>query len=152
MPQHGGGASYRSTEQHKVTQVSQEQDVCVSQPANGVLCTACPMDGEAGWTIVYKDEHEVEFLLSNDEITMKVMINEASTLLSIVTTGKATTEGFDSQERSECSDKPSLALLSGIYMDRQSKEGGQAWSDRRLHPERVLREQEALHNHRCTRA
>ena len=28
-------------------------------------------------------------------------------------------------------------------MDRQRKEGGQAWSDHRLHPERVLREQEA---------
>ena len=27
-----------------------------------------------------------------------------------------------------------------------------AWRDHRLHPERVLREQEALHRHRCTRA
>ena len=64
MLQHGGGASFRSTEQHKVTQVSQEQDVNDSQPADGVFCTACPMEGEADWTIVYKDEHEEEFLQS----------------------------------------------------------------------------------------
>ena len=50
LPQHGSGASFRSTEQHKVTQVS--HDVSDSQPADGVLCTACPMEG--------KDEHEEE--------------------------------------------------------------------------------------------
>ena len=38
------------------------------------------------------------------------MINEASTLLSVVTTDKATTEGFGSQETSECSDRPFLAF------------------------------------------
>ena len=135
---HGSGASTRSTEQHKVTQVSQELDVSDSQPA--VPKTAGPTEGEADWTIVYKDEHE-------DEIAMKVMINDASTLLSVVTTGKAPTEGFDSQETSECSD-PSFALLSGFVMDRQRNEGGQAWSDHRLHPERVLREHEALHHRR----
>ena len=89
------------------------------------------------------EQHEEEFLQSDDEIAMKVMINEASSSLSVVTTGKATTEGFGSQETSECSDKPSLALVSWFYMDRHKKEGGQAWSDHRLHPERVLREQEA---------
>ena len=92
---------------------------------------------------MYKDEHEEEFLQSHDEITMKVMINEASALLSVVTTGKAPTEGFDSQETSECSDRPSLALLSGFYMDRQRREGGPAWSDHCLQPEKVFREQEA---------
>ena len=107
LPQHGSGASFRSTEQHKVTQVSQQQDVSESQPADGVFCTACPMKGEADWTIVHEDEHEEEILQSDDEIAMKVMINEASTLLGVVTTDKATTEGFGSQETSECSDKPS---------------------------------------------
>ena len=58
--------------------------------------TADPTEGEADWTIVYRDEHEEEFLQHEDEIAMKVMINEASTLLSVVTTGKAPTEGFDS--------------------------------------------------------
>ena len=86
------------------------------------------------------------------EIAMKVMINEASTLLSVVTTGKATTEGIGSQETSERSDKPSLTLLFRFVMDRQKKEGGQAWSDHCLHLERVLRKQEAPHVHRCTRA
>ena len=93
LPQHGSGASFRSTEQHNVTR-----------------CTASPTEGEAYWTIVHKDEHEEEFLQSDDEFAQKVMINEASTLLSVVTTDKATTEGFGSQETSECSDKPFLAF------------------------------------------
>ena len=50
---------------------------------------------------------------------MKVMINEASTLLSVVTTGHLPTEGIGSQETSECSDTLSSALLSGLR-----KEGG----------------------------
>ena len=53
-------------------------------------------------------------LQSDDEIAMKVMINEASTSLSVVTTGHAPTEGIGSQETSECSDRPSFALLSGL--------------------------------------
>ena len=72
---------------------------------------------------MYKDEHEEEFLQSDDEIAMKVMINEASALLSVVTTGKALTAGFDSQETSGFSDKPSFALLSGFVMERLRKEG-----------------------------
>ena len=51
-----------------------------SQPA--LQKTAGPTEGEADWTVVYKDEHE-------DEIAMKVLISEASTLLSVVATGKA---------------------------------------------------------------
>ena len=86
-----------------------------------------------------REEYEEECLQHEDEIAMKVMINEASTLLSVVTTGTARTEGFYSQETSECPDKPSLALLSGFYMDRQRREGGLAWSDHCLQPERVFR-------------
>ena len=146
MPQHGSGASFRTTEQHKVTQVSKEQDVSNSQSADRVFCTASSTEGEADWSIVYKDEHEEEVLQSDDEIAMKVMINEASTLLSVVTTGK---EGTNRGNR--LAGNGSLALLSGFVMDRQRKEGGHAWSDPRLHPERVFREQEALHLRRCTR-
>ena len=98
LPQHGSGASFRSTEQHKGTQASKEQDV---SDRDGVFYTACPMEGEADWTIVHKDEHEEEILQSDDEIVKKVMINEASTLLSVVTTGKAPQEGFGSTESSE---------------------------------------------------
>ena len=53
-------------------------------------------------------------LQSDDEIAMKVMINEASTSLSVVTTGHAPTEGIGSQETSECSERPSFSLLSGL--------------------------------------
>ena len=104
------------------------------------------------WTIVHEHEHEESFLQSDDEIAMKVMINKSSTLLSVVTTGKAPIKRFGSQKTSECSDRPSFALLSGFYTDRQRKEGEQAWSNDRLHPGRVLHEQEARHHHRCTRA
>ena len=97
LPQHGSGASFRTTEQHTVTQVSKEQDVSNSQSADRVFCTASSTEGEADWSIVYKDEHEEEVLQSDDEIAMKVMINEDSTLLSIVTTGRAPTEGIGSQ-------------------------------------------------------
>ena len=94
-PQHGGKASFRSTEQHKVSQVSKEQNVSNSQSADGVFCTARLTEGETDWTIEYKDEHEEEFLQSDVEIAVKVMINEASTLLSVVKAGKAPTGGTD---------------------------------------------------------
>ena len=48
-------------------------------------------------------------LQSDDEIAMT-----ASTSLSVVTTGHAPTEGIGSKETSECSDRPSFALLSGL--------------------------------------
>ena len=95
-----------------------------------------------------KDEHEEEFMQSDDEIAMKVVANEASTLLSVVTTGKAPIKRFGSQETSECSDRPSFALRSGLVVDSHRKEGGQAWRDQRLRPERVL--QEAPQLRRCT--
>ena len=94
---------------------------------------------------MHKDWHKDEFLQSDDEIAIKVMI-EASTFLSVVTTGKVI------EETSECSERPSFALLSGFVQDRQRKEDKQAWRDHRLHPERVLREQETLLRHRCTQA
>ena len=117
LRQHGSGASFRSTEQHKVTQVSKEEDVIDSQPA--VQKTAGPTEGEADWTIVYKVEHEEEFLQHEDEVAMKVIIDKASTLLSVVTTGKGPTEGFDSQETSECPDR----LLSHCFQ-------GSTWTAR----------------------
>ena len=100
---------------------------------------------------MHEDEHEEQFLQSDGEIAMKLMINEASTFLSVVTAGKGNNRGIR-LAGNECSDKPSPALLSGFQMDRQREEGGQAWSDHCLHTERVFREQEALHIRRCTRA
>ena len=128
-----------------------KQDVSNSQLADGVFCTACPTEGEADWTIVYKDEHEEEFLQSDDDIVKKVM-NEASTLLNVVTTGKAPTEDSACRNRVSARTDPSFALLSWFVMYRQRKEGGQAWSDHRLHPERVSHKQKARHLRRCTQA
>ena len=70
---------------------------------------------------MYKGDHEEEISQSDDEIVKKVMINEASTLLSVVTTAKAPTEGSGSQETSERSDRPSFALFSALVMDRQNE-------------------------------
>ena len=69
------------------------------------------------------DEHEEEFLQHEDEIAMKVLINEASILLSVVTTGKAPTEGFDSQEASECQTVlPSHCFQGSSWTARGRKE------------------------------
>ena len=67
---------------------------------------------------MHKDWHKDEFLQSDDEIAIKVMI-EASTFLSVVTTGKVI------EETSECSERPSFALLSG-FVHGPPEEGGQA--------------------------
>ena len=45
--------------------------------------------GEADWAIVYEDDLEEETLQADAEPVEKEMINEASSLLSIATTGKA---------------------------------------------------------------
>ena len=96
---------------------------------------------------------------SDGEIAKKVMTNEASTFFNTVAVLEAPPEGFGSEETStasrtlkqetECSDKTSVALLSGFSKDRQ-KEEGDARSDHRLRTDRVLRGQAALHIHRCT--
>ena len=109
--------SARPTEQHEVTKVSKEQDV---SDRDEVFYTACPSKSETGKVIVYEDEHEEEILQSDGETVKKVMINEASTILSTVPNSKAPREGFGSQETSECSDKPSFAFA--FYTDRWRKE------------------------------
>ena len=57
---------------------------------------------------MHEDEHEEVFLQADDEIAMKVMINEASTLLSVVTTGKAPAE--ESARRKRVSVQTALPL------------------------------------------
>ena len=99
-----------------------KQDVSNSQLADGVFCTACPTEGEADWTIVYKDEHEEEFLQSDDDIVKKVM-NEASTLLNVVTTGKAPTEDSACRKRvSARTDLPSHCFHGSSCTARGRKE------------------------------
>ena len=52
---------------------------------------------------------------------MKVIINESSTLLSNVTTGTGKTEVFDSQETSECSERPSHCFQGSSWTARGRK-------------------------------
>ena len=116
----GSGASFRSTEQHRVTQVSQEQDASDSQPVDGVFCTAFPLEVEAE-------------------------INEASTLLSVVTTGKATTEGSTRSKRvSAQTNPPSHCFQGSTWTARGRKEDRHGVTIACTHKESYRR--------RCTRA
>ena len=60
------------------------QDSGVSQPQIG----DCPVPREVVQEIVHGDDHEEETLQSDEEPAKKLKINEAYTLLRVVTTGK----------------------------------------------------------------
>ena len=88
---------------------------------------------------MHEDEHEEEILQSDDEIAMKLMINEGSSLL-IVADDVAKHQSRDSTRSKRVSAETDLPLhcFQGSSSNRPKKEGGQAWSDHRLQPERVL--------------
>ena len=54
------------------------------------------MEDEASWVITCKDDHEEEITQFDGE-TVKMMINEISTILSNVDNVKISPEGFDSE-------------------------------------------------------
>ena len=80
--------------QEWTTATGNAEAAALAQLADGAFYAACPTAGEAGWGIVYKDDHEEEILQADGETVKKMMVNEASTLLCVVTTGKAPPEGF----------------------------------------------------------
>ena len=90
----------------------------------------------------YEDDHEKEIWQSDGETVEKVMINEASTLVDTVIKFKAP-EGFGSEKTSTVS---RARMTRGRVLEQAffriafrflRKEGGQAWCDHRLIPERV---------------
>ena len=92
LPQHT--MSWDESLQEWTTATGNAEAAALAQLADGAFYAACPTAGEAGWGIVYKDDHEEEILQADGETVKKVMVNEASTLLSVVTTGKAPPEGL----------------------------------------------------------
>ena len=91
----------------------------------------------------YEDDHEKEISQSDGETMKKVIINEASALVNTVINLKAPSEEFGSEKTSTVSH---ARMTRGRQLEqtflriafRFPKEGEQAWSNRRLHSERVL--------------
>merc|ERR1712150_85334 len=66
----------------------------LAQKADCAFYTACPTAGEAGWAIVFKDDHEEDILQEDGETTKKVKITEAETLKFVVENFKAPPQGL----------------------------------------------------------
>merc|ERR1712113_438849 len=61
----------------------------LAQKEDGAFYAAAPAAGEAGWGIVFADDHE-ESIMQDDGVTeKKMMVNEATGLKTAVDTGKA---------------------------------------------------------------
>jgi profilin-like protein len=56
----------------------------LAQASDGAFYAAAPVAGEAGWAIVYADDHE-ELITQEDMSEKKMTINEATNLLAMVT-------------------------------------------------------------------
>eukprot|EP00450_Noctiluca_scintillans_P039645 CAMPEP_0194477128 /NCGR_PEP_ID=MMETSP0253-20130528/900_1 /TAXON_ID=2966 /ORGANISM="Noctiluca scintillans" /LENGTH=163 /DNA_ID=CAMNT_0039316055 /DNA_START=62 /DNA_END=553 /DNA_ORIENTATION=+ len=80
--------------QEWTTATGNAEAAALAQLSDGAFYAACPTEGEAGWGIVFKDDHEEDILQADGETVKKVTVNEASTLLSVVTNLKAPAEGF----------------------------------------------------------
>mmetsp|Transcript_46431 Transcript_46431/g.104346 ORF Transcript_46431/g.104346 Transcript_46431/m.104346 type:complete len:169 (-) Transcript_46431:119-625(-) len=65
----------------------------LAQTTDGAFYAAAPVADEAGWAIVFKEDHE-ETILNDDMSEKKMTINEASTLLSSVNDLKAPNGGL----------------------------------------------------------
>merc|ERR1712136_338299 len=86
--------------QEWTTATGNAEAAALAQLADGAFYAACPTVGEAGWGIVYKDDHEEEILQADGETVKKVMVNEASTLLSVVTKSQIVVGFFDEDKQS----------------------------------------------------
>jgi profilin-like protein len=63
------------------------------QVADGAFYAAAPVEGDAGWNIIYADEHE-EKILQDDGVTEKPMsINEGWQMKQLLDTGKTPAGG-----------------------------------------------------------
>eukprot|EP00746_Dinoflagellata_sp_MGD_P160820 gnl/MRDRNA2_/MRDRNA2_87747_c0_seq1.p1 gnl/MRDRNA2_/MRDRNA2_87747_c0~~gnl/MRDRNA2_/MRDRNA2_87747_c0_seq1.p1 ORF type:complete len:166 (-),score=48.73 gnl/MRDRNA2_/MRDRNA2_87747_c0_seq1:147-644(-) len=56
---------------------------------DGAFYAAAPVEGEAGWGLIYADDEEKEILQEDGETKKKEMISEAATLLEALSTGRA---------------------------------------------------------------
>lgn len=66
----------------------------MAQKADYKLYAAAPVAGEAGWGMVYKDDHEEQITQEDGETTKPKTISEVKCLQAVVETGKAPEGGF----------------------------------------------------------
>eukprot|EP00971_Amphidinium_carterae_P156439 3100914-Amphidinium_carterae.1 len=66
----------------------------LAQLEDGAFYAAAPTAEEAGWGIIFKEDHEEEILQEDGETVKKVTINEASTLKATIDNLKAPPEGL----------------------------------------------------------
>mmetsp|Transcript_48513 Transcript_48513/g.143204 ORF Transcript_48513/g.143204 Transcript_48513/m.143204 type:complete len:173 (-) Transcript_48513:200-718(-) len=66
----------------------------MAQQADFALYAAAPAADEAGWALIFKEDHEEQILQDDGETTKPMTINEATTLKAVVETGKAPPGGF----------------------------------------------------------
>merc|ERR1711953_1194649 len=60
----------------------------LAQGSYAFFYAAAPVEGEAGWAIVYKEDHEETVLMEDGSTEKKMTINEPANLLHAVNTGK----------------------------------------------------------------
>merc|ERR1719450_695691 len=65
----------------------------MAQATDGAAYAAAPVENEAGWGFVYKDDHEEE-IEQDDGSTKKMTISESTALKDAVATGKAPKGGL----------------------------------------------------------
>eukprot|EP00929_Paragymnodinium_shiwhaense_P046982 TRINITY_DN2386_c0_g1_i1.p1 TRINITY_DN2386_c0_g1~~TRINITY_DN2386_c0_g1_i1.p1 ORF type:complete len:166 (-),score=64.92 TRINITY_DN2386_c0_g1_i1:156-653(-) len=66
----------------------------LAQMEDGAFYAAAPTAGEAGWGLIYKEDHEQDILQEDGETTKKFTISEATALKELMTKGKAPTTGL----------------------------------------------------------
>mmetsp|Transcript_75187 Transcript_75187/g.178683 ORF Transcript_75187/g.178683 Transcript_75187/m.178683 type:complete len:167 (+) Transcript_75187:111-611(+) len=66
----------------------------LAQLEDGAFYAAAPVAGEAGWGIIYKEDHEEDILQEDGETTKKVTITESTTLKATIDNLKAPPEGL----------------------------------------------------------
>merc|ERR1712194_365007 len=65
----------------------------MGQKEDGAFYAAAPVEGEAGWAIVFKDAHEEE-ITQDDDTKKKMTVDESVALKTAVDTGKAPSSGL----------------------------------------------------------
>mmetsp|Transcript_74705 Transcript_74705/g.139455 ORF Transcript_74705/g.139455 Transcript_74705/m.139455 type:complete len:167 (+) Transcript_74705:105-605(+) len=66
----------------------------LAQSEDGAFYAAAPTADEAGWGIIFKEDHEEEILQEDGETVKKVTINEGATLKHTIDKMKAPPEGL----------------------------------------------------------
>jgi len=66
----------------------------LAQQEDGMFYAAAPVAAEAGWALIYKEDHEEDVLQEDGETTKKQTISESVALKGLASTGKAPQSGL----------------------------------------------------------